>query len=228
MSGKNSSDAPGLVRVTPDRRQFAAPSPVPDRIGATLSLGGRDGGEGRREFLHRGAICAGAAALPPSWARLLAAAEHSHQRTTPVKTGIIPLPFKYLTEEQAATIETIAEQIIPADEDPGAKWAGVVHYVDLGLAGDFTEYRSVYDAGLRRLATLTRKESEKHFAELDSATQTKILEKLEADDSREGDSPAGSEFFRLVRQHTIEGFFGDPRYGGNRDLIGWKILKFEG
>jgi gluconate 2-dehydrogenase gamma chain len=182
----------------------------------------------RRKFLHRCAICAGAMALPPSWARMLAAAEHSHQRTTPVKTGIIPLPFKYLTPEQAATVEAIADQIIPADADPGAKWAGVVHYVDLGLAGDFTEYRSTYDAGLRRLVALAREVSDQHFAELDASAQTKILEKLEADDTREGDSPAGSEFFRLVRRHTIEGFFGDPIYGGNRDLIGWRILRFEG
>ncbi len=182
----------------------------------------------RRKFLHRCAICAGAAALPPSWARMLSAVEHSHQRTDGATVQETPLPFKYFTPEQAATIEAITEQIIPADDDPGAKWAGVVHYIDLGLAGDLKEYRSVYEAGLKRLAALTREVSDRHFAELDSSTQTKILEKLEADDSRGGDSPAGSEFFQLVRRHTIEGFFGDPVYGGNRDLIGWRILKFEG
>jgi len=182
----------------------------------------------RRKFLHRCAICAGAAALPPSWARMLSAAEHSHQTKDDATARQTPLPFKYFTPEQAATVEAISEQIIPADDDPGAKWAGVVHYIDMGLAGDLKEHRSVYDAGLKRLAVLTREESDRPFAELDSSAQTKILEKLEADDNREGDAQTGGEFFRLVRRHTIEGFFGDPSYGGNRDLSGWKILKFEG
>ncbi len=29
---------------------------------------------------------------------------------------------------------------------------------------------------------------------------------------------------RIVREHTIQGFFGDPAYGGNRDVVGWKLV----
>jgi gluconate 2-dehydrogenase gamma chain len=180
----------------------------------------------RREFLHRCAICAGVAAFPSAWAGLAAAAQHAHG--TQAATPTAPVAFKYLTPEQAASIEAITEQIIPADEDPGAKWAGVVHYIDLGLAGDLKEYRPVYEAGLKRLATLTREVSTQSFAELEFATQTKILDNLEQDDTREDTGASGREFFQLVRRHTIEGFFGDPKYGGNREMIGWKILRFEG
>jgi gluconate 2-dehydrogenase gamma chain len=181
----------------------------------------------RREFLHRCAICAGVMALPPAWAKLAGGAtQHAAHSTSAAAPG--PVEFKYLTPPQVATIEAIAEQIIPADEDPGAKWAGVVHYIDLGLAGDLKEYRPVYEAGLRRLAALTAEVSNQSFPELDFAAQTQHLEKLEKDDAREGSGASGHEFFRLIRRHTIEGFFGDPKYGGNRETIGWKILKFEG
>lgn len=184
----------------------------------------------RREFLHRCAICAGVMALPPAWARLAAAAmQHgAHGTTATAAPAPGPLEFKYLTPPQVATIEAIAEQIIPADEDPGAKWAGVVHYIDLGLAGDLKESRPVYEAGLKRLAALTAEVSQQAFPEFDFAAQTKVLERLEQDDAREGSGASGREFFQLVRRHTIEGFFGDPKYGGNRETIGWKILKFEG
>ncbi|MBZ5544986.1 MAG: gluconate 2-dehydrogenase subunit 3 family protein [Acidobacteriia bacterium] len=183
----------------------------------------------RREFLHRCAICAGVIALPPAWARLAAAAtQHGAHAATSATPAPGPLEFKYLTPAQVAAIEAIAEQIIPADEDPGAKWAGVVHYIDLGLAGDLKEYRPVYEAGLKRLAALTAEVSKESFPELDFATQTKVLERLEGDDALEGSGASGREFFQLVRRHTVEGFFGDPKYGGNRETIGWKILKFEG
>jgi len=176
----------------------------------------------RREFLHRCAICAGVAALPPAWAKLAGAAH-----VTPWPQAA-PLAFQYLTPQQVATLEAVCEQIIPADEDPGAKWAGVVHYIDLGLAGDLKEYRAVYEAGLKRLEALTRGAGAMPFADLDLAAQTTILEQLEKDEGREGTALGGREFFQLVRHHTIEGFWGDPKYGGNREMIGWKVLKFEG
>jgi gluconate 2-dehydrogenase gamma chain len=36
-----------------------------------------------------------------------------------------------------------------------------------------------------------------------------------------------SEFFELVRLHTIMGFLANPNYGGNRDEVGWKAIGFE-
>ena len=39
---------------------------------------------------------------------------------------------------------------------------------------------------------------------------------------------SGREFFELMRKHTLEGFFSEPKHGGNRDSIGWKVLGFVG
>jgi gluconate 2-dehydrogenase gamma chain len=35
-------------------------------------------------------------------------------------------------------------------------------------------------------------------------------------------------FFQLLWQNTKEGFFSDPIYGGNRDMVGWKMIGFPG
>jgi gluconate 2-dehydrogenase gamma chain len=34
--------------------------------------------------------------------------------------------------------------------------------------------------------------------------------------------------FAVIREHTIEGYFGDPVYGGNRDAVGWRLVGFPG
>jgi gluconate 2-dehydrogenase gamma chain len=31
-------------------------------------------------------------------------------------------------------------------------------------------------------------------------------------------------FFEMVRDHTLEGYYGSPRHGGNRDELSWKML----
>lgn len=36
------------------------------------------------------------------------------------------------------------------------------------------------------------------------------------------------EFFRMVRANVAEGLFSDPKYGGNRELIGWRWLGYPG
>jgi len=35
-------------------------------------------------------------------------------------------------------------------------------------------------------------------------------------------------FFNLLRSHTMAGFFADPVHGGNRDMVGWKLIGFPG
>jgi gluconate 2-dehydrogenase gamma chain len=179
----------------------------------------------RREFLHRCALCAGTVSLPPVWLKLVAVAEQNPVHATPEpKLGIA---FRFFNPAQAATIEAVTDQIIPANEDPGAKWAGVVHYIDLALAGDLKVCRPAYENGIERLDTLAHGLAGKPFSALEFADQTSVLEKLEQDETPLGSATSGRSFFELVRKHTLEGFFGDPKYGGNRDWIGWKILKFE-
>ena len=39
---------------------------------------------------------------------------------------------------------------------------------------------------------------------------------------------ASSIFFALVRNHTIEGTFSDPYYGGNANFVGWDLIGYPG
>jgi len=180
----------------------------------------------RREFLHRCAVCAGVVALPSAWLKLLSVAQPTSSDSLNPPAAGSGLAFRFFSRMQAATVEAMMDQIIPADQDPGAKWAGVVHYIDLALAGDLRDFRPTYVKGIERVNTNSRTLGGKVFADLQFVDQTKVVEELERDQTEVVEKLTGKAFFELVRRHTLEGFFGDPKYGGNRESVGWKILNF--
>jgi gluconate 2-dehydrogenase gamma chain len=46
--------------------------------------------------------------------------------------------------------------------------------------------------------------------------QTEVLTEVER---------TSTAFFNLILEHTRHGFYGDPRHGGNRNRISWKMLR---
>jgi gluconate 2-dehydrogenase gamma chain len=134
----------------------------------------------------------------------------------------------FFNAAEAATVEEFAEQIIPTEDgSPGARPAGVVYYIDRALAGFMRELQPLYRRGLRALADLAIAEFDAEFVDLDTERQRELVERLDGVASAEPDDFAG-QFYRIVREHTVQGFFGDPAYGGNRDLIGWRLVGFPG
>ena len=154
----------------------------------------------RREVLRQSTFQAGAV-----WALL--AQTHSHTEPPSAPGGL-----KFFTAGQARDVEAIAAQILPADDTPGAREAGVIRFIDLNLATYETERQADYIAGLKMLTG----KSGGPFAELSPDRQLELLRAIEK-----------SGFFQLVRQHTVMGFFSHPQYGGNRDKIGWKLIGFD-
>lgn len=131
-----------------------------------------------------------------------------------------------LTARELRLLEAIAERIFPATDTPGAVQAGAVSYIDRALAGAYRPLLARYRRGLHELNHHSRAELGQDLADLSEAEQESILIALEA-----GQIEAvrdGAEFFRLVRGHVLEGVFGEPQYGGNRDLIGWQLAGFPG
>src|SRR5271157_4850046 len=57
-------------------------------------------------------------------------------------------PWRCLSEDEGRTLEAICERIIPADQDPGAAWAGVVTFVDRQLMGPYRRLRKTYRLGI--------------------------------------------------------------------------------
>ncbi len=145
-----------------------------------------------------------------------------------------------LSEEEAGTIDAIAARIIPGDaNDPGAREAGATIYIDRALGGFLRELQPFYRRALLGLDALTQERHGAAFADLETEAQDAVLADLE----RGGQGAAGdtevrdvgwdersllSTFFEVVREHILQGTFGDPAYGGNRDLVGWRLLGFPG
>jgi len=132
---------------------------------------------------------------------------------------------KFFTARQAALIESIAERMVPADANPGGKAAGVVFYIDGVLAGPFGRfYRKSYEEGLPMIDTTSQKRFGGTFVSLPSQQQTAILEDLQSSAA----ATSKKDFFGLLWRHVMEGYYGDPEHGGNRDGVSWKMIGFEG
>lgn len=138
----------------------------------------------------------------------------------------LALGCKVFTAAQAATVGAIAVQFVPADNDPGAKEVGVVFYIDGLLAGRFGKFfKDCYERGLGMVDEVSRKRFDRDFVALEPDQQVTILKSLESGDAAGND---GRDFFSLILRHTMEGYYGDPEHGGNRDNASWKMIGFEG
>jgi len=135
-------------------------------------------------------------------------------------------PWWFFTLDEARTLAAIADQIIPPDQDAGASWAGVVNYIDRQLCGPFQILQKTYREGLAAIDQTSRSLHGKLFADLDPPQQVALLHAVE-----QGFVPAApwqqkssAEFFRLILDHIMQGYYGDPRHGGNREGVSWKML----
>ncbi len=121
----------------------------------------------------------------------------------------------HFSPAQAAQVEAIAARIIPTDDTPGAREAGVIHFIDQSLAGFAKDQAPMFAAGLTTLGEAVAKKhgSAATFASLTAEQQDAMLREIEKTD-----------FFGGMRFATIAGFLALPKYGGNKDYIGWKFI----
>jgi gluconate 2-dehydrogenase gamma chain len=134
--------------------------------------------------------------------------------------------WRVLGEDEALTLAALCDRIVPPDADPGAVRAGVVSFVDRQLATHLRDRRDDYRRGLGALDATALRRRGRRFRELEAGEQDAILKDLEAGRVEASDwrglSP--SAFFAMVVDHTLMGFYGDPRHGGNRDRASWRML----
>ena len=160
---------------------------------------------GRRDFLKAGATAAA---------------------VTAAGCGVAPGPWRTLTEAEAKTLAAVCDRIVPPDQDPGAAQAGAVSFIDRQLATRQKDRRLVYR---RCLAALDATASRRHghpFAALPADVQTALLRDVEKGRVEAADwvGVAPPVFFGILVDHTMMGFYGDPRHGGNRGRVSWKML----
>ena len=140
--------------------------------------------------------------------------------------------YEQLTAEEADLLEAIADQLIPSDDlGPGAVAAGAVVYIDRALGGALSGSRDAYRAGLSAFDRYCRASRGAPFRELPHVDQVSALIDVEtgaATGARTGFAGSSAAFFNMVRGHVLQGTFGDPYYGGNRDYVGWDLIDYPG
>jgi gluconate 2-dehydrogenase gamma chain len=168
----------------------------------------------RRQFVIRSLSGIGSAWLTLHWPAILAAHDHAHAAAL----ADAQVALQFFSPEQAIEIEAVTAQIIPSDETPGAREARVVYFIDRALVTFERDKQPAYTQGLKDLENKTKSlfpQAEK-FSSLSPAQQVQLLEAIEQ-----------TEFFELLRVHTIIGFLARPEYGGNHGEVGWKLIGFE-
>ena len=182
----------------------------------------------RRRFLLNSLSSLSATWVATHWPAALAAAQHAHnsaQSATPPK-------FEFFTPELAAELEAIVARIIPTDETPGAREAGVVYFIDRALATFASDARKVYAEGMAEVQTRVREmfPGVEKFSLATEEQQDEVLGSLE-DKAASTDRPfaprsVAPNFFETLRQHTIAGFLIDPDSDrrGNHDGVGWRVI----
>jgi len=185
----------------------------------------------RRAFLKRAAVGAGAVAgaglVPEAVAQeqgrneATGAAAHVHSNASPHGA--------FFNQQDAATIAAFTERLMPgAPGKPGATDAGVLNYIDLALAGAYSDQQDFYRRGITQLDAHCAKAYGKPFRTLAAAQQDECITALEQGKASEFVWPTAQAFFNTVRTHTMEGMFADPIYGGNKDFAGWRLVGFPG
>lgn len=161
--------------------------------------------------------------------------------------------YLFLSGDEAVFVEAAVARLIPADAlGPGALEAGCVLFIDRQLAGAYGRAdhwymqgpwpegdaqqglqsrmspAETYRAGIRAVNDHCRgRFNGKTFNQLAPAVQDQLLTALEKGEL-ELHGVKAKGFFAMLLQNTIEGFFSDPLYGGNRDMVGWKLIGFPG
>ena len=160
--------------------------------------------------------------------------------------------YGYLTQPEIRFLDAAVARLIPADDlGAGAKEAGVAFFIDQQLASVWGSHgrnyrggpwpegtatqgfqsrltpREIYRAAIREVNVHCLKQYQNSFEFLGPGEQDEVLKGLE-NGAIELTSLSSKLFFGLLLRNTMEGYFADPIYGGNRDKVGWKLIGFPG
>jgi gluconate 2-dehydrogenase gamma chain len=125
--------------------------------------------------------------------------------------------WRFFTGAEGRTVEALCAHIIPDDQDPGAVQAGVTGFIDRQLTRFYKPLRKTYRDGIAAASRESLSLGDCEFAELPIESQRAVIRRIETD-------PATKPFFDLLVAHAMQGFYGSPRHGGNRDRVSWKML----
>jgi gluconate 2-dehydrogenase gamma chain len=195
-----------------------------------------------------------AAAETPAGTAAAAAAAATPPPPAPAATLAVPAaePLLLLNETEHAFVVAAVDTLIPADElSPSGGDCGCAAFIDRQLAsawgGGAKMYRAgpylkgkpeqgyqlpltpaeFMTAGIAAANAWSRKTYGHDFDRLDPDKRVEALKAMEAGKA-EFANFSSRAFFGRLHELTMEGFFADPIYGGNRNKVSWKMLGFPG
>lgn len=194
----------------------------------------------RREVLRSAGLAGAAAAFPGTLFGRVAEGEvlpdeaphEAAHRPRSIAEAPPPPRARNLTVAEREVLDAMIGRLIPSDDlGPGAREAGALDFIDRELGGALSDSREAYRTGLAALDRYSEYARGARFVELPEAVQDSVLFDLDtggATGAGVGFVGSSASFFNMVQSHVWQATFGDPYYGGNREFIGWDLIRYPG
>jgi len=174
----------------------------------------------RRALIKRAGALGAAAAAAPALVASAAEAAPEVVRHYAAYTTFGPA--------EADTLEALLNRIVPADDiGPGAVDLGVGQFIDRAIGGALAVNRIDYDRGLLALDAYSQATYGTPFRSAPPERQDAMITQMQSN-ALPGFNVDSRTFFNLVKEHTLQGLFGDPYWGGNKNGGGWKLMQIPG
>ncbi len=223
----------------------------PRRSDAALAAKRRHAGMTRRSLLATAALLITASGVR---ARVVTRVLPWQPNEAYPVTPVVPGGYLFFTPAEAAVVDAFVDRLIPTDElGAGAKDAGVTTFIDRQLTGPYGGHdwlymqgpfsdkplpsqglqsplvpRQQYRLGIAALETYCSKTyGGRGFVQLNEDEQVKLIGAMEKGEVQ-FEKFSSRMLFAAIYANAIEGYFADPIYGGNRDMVGWKLVGFPG
>lgn len=169
----------------------------------------------RRQFIAATAKLASASWIAMNWPQIAAAAEPMTMDHAGHDMSAPPAALKTLTVAEAAEVDAIANQIVPGGDSPGARDAHAVYFIDNALGSFFAAQLPSFRQGLAEFqgAYASKSGAGKPFSQAPDSEQIAFLHEVDK-----------TPFFAAVRRLTVLGIIAMPKYGGNHDGLGSKLI----
>jgi gluconate 2-dehydrogenase gamma chain len=143
---------------------------------------------------------------------IAAAAHHAEQMPAAVSDSHL----QFFSAAEAPDVEALCSQIVPSGATPGAREAHALYFIDRSLATYFSGMAPEYRKGLEGFQSqFAAANPSRSFGAADLDMQMAFLKSADR-----------TPFFETTRMLTVLGMFSSPKYGGNYQGAGWKLMGF--
>ncbi|MBS1149922.1 MAG: hypothetical protein H6Q89_1620 [Myxococcaceae bacterium] len=127
------------------------------------------------------------------------------------------------TDGEWDIVSAACERVLPKDQDPGALDAHVPEYLDRILQSpQLQKMKADFIPGIAALDRRANRMFQKGFAACAPAQQDELLTIFKDSPEKSGEQ----RWYETLIVLSLEGFLGDPSYGGNKDRVGWALVGF--